>query len=215
MRAAPPEDQLRRGLAARLRHCCVTERDTTRRFRARNIAVAGGSSERKVVDISRFHSLIVSIHVIGVILFVVAHAVSAVVVFLVQRQRDPARLRRLLTLSRQSLLVALIGLAGWFLGGILAGFSGNWWATGRYWIWASLVLAVILIGIMTPMGRIYLNRVREAVGIDPKTGAVDSSKQVDPVAVEAAVTSGQPVLLAVLGIGGLAILYWLMVAKPF
>jgi hypothetical protein len=64
------------------------------------------------VDISRFHSLIVSIHVIGVILFVVAHAVSAVVVFLVQRQRDPARLRRLLTLSRQSLLVALIGLAG-------------------------------------------------------------------------------------------------------
>jgi hypothetical protein len=33
--------------------------------------------------------------------------------------------------------------------------------------------------------------------------------------VEAAVASGQPVLLAVLGIGGLAILYWLMVAKPF
>ena len=87
------------------------------------------------MDISRFHSLIVSIHEIGVILFVVAHAVSAVVVFLVQRQRDPARLRRLLTLSRQSLLVALIGLAGWFLGGILAGFSASWWTTGRYWIW--------------------------------------------------------------------------------
>ena len=101
------------------------------------------------------------------------------------------------------------------LGGILAGFSGNWWTSGRYWIWASLVLAVVLIGLMTPMGRIYLNRVREAVGIDPKTGAVDSSKQVDPAAVEAAIASGQPILLAVLGTVGLAILFWLMIAKPF
>jgi hypothetical protein len=69
------------------------------------------------------------------------------------------------------------------------------------------VLAVFLIGIMTPMGRIYLNRVRETLGIDPKTGAFDSSKQVDPAAVEAAVASGRPVLLTVLGIGGLAILF--------
>ena len=167
------------------------------------------------MDISRFHSLIVSIHVIGVILFVVAHAVSAGVVLMVWRERDPDKLRRLLTLSRQSLLVAFIGLAAWFLGGILAGFSGNWWTSGRYWIWAAVVLAVVLIGLMTPMGRIYLNRVREAVGIDPDTGKVDSSKQVDPVAVEAAVASGQPLLLAALGIVGLAILYWLMVAKPF
>lgn len=167
------------------------------------------------MDISPFHSLIVSIHVIGVIVFVVAHAVSAVVVLMVWRERNVGTLRRLLTLSHQSLLVAFVGLAAWFLGGILAGFSGNWWTSGRYWIWAALVLAVMLIGLMTPMGRIYLNRVREAVGIDPNTGAVDASKQVDPAAVEAAVASGQPVLLAVLGIGGLAILYWLMVAKPF
>ena len=101
------------------------------------------------------------------------------------------------------------------MGGILAGFSGNWWTTGSYWIWASLVLAVVLIGLMTPMGRIYLNRVRQAVGIDTKTGAVDSSKQVDPAAVEAAIASGQPILLAVLGTVGLAVLFWLMMAKPF
>jgi hypothetical protein len=169
----------------------------------------------QLLDISRFHSLIVSIHLLGVILFVVAHAVSAVVVLLVRRERDPVKLRRFLTLSRQSLLVALIGLAAWFLSGILAGFSGNWWTIGRYWIWASLVLAVALIGLMTPMGRIYLNRVREAVGIDPKTGAVDSSKQVDSAAVEAAVASGRPILLTVLGTVGLAVLVWLMMAKPF
>ena len=120
-----------------------------------------------------------------------------------------------MTLSRQSLLVALLGLALWFLGGILAGFSGNWWTTGRLWIWASLVLAIILIGLMTPMGRMYFNRVREAVGIDPQTGAVNADAQVDPAAVEAAVKSGQPVLLAALGTIGLLAILWLMLVKPF
>ena len=166
-------------------------------------------------DISGFHETIVLIHVLGVILFVLAHAVSVVVLVLIQRQRDPAALRRLLTVSRQSLIVALIGLAVWFLGGILAGFSGSWWTSGRLWIWASLVLAVILIGLMTPMGRMYFNRVREAVGIDPQTGAVNAGAQVDPAAVEAAVRSGQPVLLAALGTIGLLAIFWLMLVKPF
>lgn len=166
-------------------------------------------------DISGFHQAIVLVHVVGVVLFVLAHLVSVVVLFVIQRERDPAALRRLLTLSRQSLLVALVGLAIWFLGGILAGFSGNWWTTGRLWIWAALVLAIVLIGLMTPMGRLYLNRVREAVGIDPETGAVNSAAQVDPAAVEAAVASGQPLLLAALGTVGLLAILWLMLAKPF
>ena len=166
-------------------------------------------------DISAFHATIVLIHIIGVVLFVLAHAVSVVVLLLMQRERDPTALRRLLTLSRQSLLVALIGLAVWFLGGVLAGFSGNWWTSGRLWIWASLVLSILLIGLMTPMGRLYFNRVRESVGIDPETGAVDSAARVDPAAVEAAVASGQPLLLAALGTIGLLAIFWLMVAKPF
>jgi len=168
-----------------------------------------------VPDISRFHETIVLVHVLGVILFVLAHGISVVVLILIQRQRDPAALRRLLTYSRQSLIVAFIGLALWFLGGILAGFSGNWWTSGRLWIWVSLVLAILLIGLMTPMGRFYFNRVREAVGIDPQTGAVNTSAQVDPAAVEAAIRSGQPVLVAALGTIGLLAIFWLMLVKPF
>lgn len=166
-------------------------------------------------DISGFHETIVLVHVVGVILFVLAHLVSVVVLFLIQRQRDPSTLRRLLSVSRQSLLVAFVGLALWFLGGILAGFSGNWWLTGRLWIWVSLVLAIGLIGLMTPMGRFYFNRVREAVGVDPQTDAIKPDTTVDPAAVEAAIKSGQPVLLAALGSIGLLVIFWLMLAKPF
>ncbi len=101
------------------------------------------------------------------------------------------------------------------MGGILAGFSGNYWTTGRYWIWVSLAIALIVMIAMTPWGRLYLNRVRTAVGIDPKSGEIDSEAVADPAAVDAAIASGRPLLLAGLGLGAVAVLAWLMIFKPF
>lgn len=166
-------------------------------------------------DISRFHSLIVLIHIAGVLIFVLAHGVSAAVLLRMRSEREPVALRTLLDLSRRSLNFGLISFLLWFFSGILAGFSGNWWTTGTYWIWASLIIAIVLTGLMTPMGRIYLNRVRTALGVDPKTGHYDSSVQVDSAQVEAAIASGQPALVAGIGVVGLLVLLWLMVAKPF
>lgn len=167
------------------------------------------------MDISRFHTVIVLTHVLGVLLFVLAHSVSVAVLLRLRTERNPVALRTLLDRSRISLNVATVGLAIWFIAGIVAGFSGNWWTAGRYWIWASLVIAVVIIGLMTPMGRIYFNRVRAALGVDSKTGKFDPQAQVDGAAVEAAVASGQPAVLAAIGIGGLVVLLWLMTAKPF
>ena len=166
-------------------------------------------------DISQFHSVIVLIHVVGVLIFVLAHGVSAGVLLRMRSERDPAALRTLLDFSRRSLNVAGVGFVIWFLGGILAGFSGNWWTTGRLWIWASLIIAILITGLMTPMGRFYLNRVRTALGVDPKSGVYDPAVQVDGAAVQAAIASGQPGLVACIGIVGLFVLLWLMMAKPF
>ena len=167
------------------------------------------------MDLLPFHSLIVLIHVLGVLIFVLAHGVSVFVLFKLRSERDPTALRSLLDLSRSSLGLALIGFLMWFLGGILAGFSGNWWTSGRYWIWASLLIAIVITGVMTPMGRLYLNRVREALGVDVKTGKANTGFQVDGAAVETAIASGQPTLLAAIGLVGLGVLLWLMMAKPF
>jgi hypothetical protein len=38
---------------------------------------------------------------------------------------------------------------------------------------------------------------------------------VDPQALEAAIMSGRPILLAAIGLGGLVVLTWLMMFKPF
>jgi hypothetical protein len=73
----------------------------------------------------------------------------------------------------------------------------------------------VVVGLMTPLGRFYVNRVRSAVGIDPKTGKLDPAATVDGTAIAAAVSSGQPMLVAAIGFGGLAVLAWLMMFKPF
>lgn len=166
-------------------------------------------------DISFLHGPIVLAHVIGVLLFVLAHGVSAAVLLRVPNERDPAALRTLLDLSRRSFGAMTIGFLLWFLSGIVAGFSGNWWTSGRYWIWASLAVAVVVTGVMTPMAAMYLNRVRAALGVDPKTGTYDANALVDSAQVDAAIASGRPTLVAAIGLLGLGLLAWLMMAKPF
>jgi len=168
-----------------------------------------------VPDLAKFHGPIVVLHVLGVLLFALAHGISAAVLLRIRSERDPAALRTLLDLSRRSMNVMGVGFLVWFLSGVLAGFSGNWWTSGRLWIWLSLVIAIALTAVMTPMGRMYLNRVRTALGVDPKTGAYDPAAQADSAAVEAAIASGHPTIVATMGIAGLAIIAWLMVAKPF
>jgi hypothetical protein len=68
---------------------------------------------------------------------------------------------------------------------------------------------------MTPFGRLYFNRIRESLGIDVKTGAINADFQPDATAVNAAIASGRPEVVATFGIAGLLVLGWLMVAKPF
>lgn len=168
---------------------------------------------------SDLHRWIVFVHVAGVLGFLVAHGVSAGVVLRLRTERDPAAVRTLVDLSRRSILVMSVAILVWLIAGLVAGFTGNagagWWTSGRYWIWVSLALAIAIFGLMTPLGRLYLNKVRVAAGVDPKTGAVDPSYQVDPQTLDAAIASGRPMLLATIGVGGVIVLSWLMIFKPF
>lgn len=167
-------------------------------------------------DISLLHPYVKYLHIIGVFLFLLAHGVSAAVVLRLRAERDPQAVRTLLDFSTRSMGVMTVGAAIWFFSGIFLGFSGNYWGSGRYWLWASLLVAVVVVGLMTPMGRLYLNRVRVALGIDPRGPANQPmAAVVDPVALDVAIKSGRPMLLAGIGVGGVAILAWLMMFKPF
>ena len=171
---------------------------------------------RAMPDLSWTHPYVLYLHVLGVFAFLLGHGVSAMVVWRIRSERDPATLRTLLNFSTRSMNLMGIGAAVWLFSGIYLGFSGNYWTYGKYWLWASLAIAVVVIGLMTPLGRLYLNRVRVALGQDP-TGKTTPPipAEVDAAALEVAINSGRPMTLLVLGFGALAVLAWLMMFHPF
>jgi len=161
------------------------------------------------------YPLIVLVHVVAILIFIVAHAVSAVAMFQVRSEPDRAKLAQILNRSASVLLVATIALIVSLIAGIVAGIMGDWW--GRLWIWISLVLLVAVGGAMTPFAGIPMSNVRRGLGIQvgkPKAGEppLVALGDAEVAALRAAL---RPELVAALGIGALVIITWLMLAKPF
>lgn len=167
------------------------------------------------MDLTPYLAWIVFLHVIGVFAFVAGHGVSIAVVYRIRPERDPARLGALLDLSSWSLNVAGIGLLVLLVAGIVAGIvAGDF---GHLWLWASIVLFVVIGGLMTPFGSIPLSKIRSAIG--QRTRGL---KPTDPAPVALPMDQVAPMLdalrpgiLAVIGGGGFLVILWLMTFKPF
>jgi hypothetical protein len=156
-------------------------------------------------------------HILGVFGFLLAHGTAAAVTFALRRQREVERVRALLDLSRGVTMVANVSLLVLLAAGITAGFMGNWWGQG--WIWASLGLFILIGVTMTLLGSRPLNRIRQLVHAgNPSRSETISHSSLDTsaekqLAVLLAATHSW--LLTVIGGGGLALILWLMMFKPF
>jgi hypothetical protein len=158
---------------------------------------------------------LVFLHVAGAFTFVLGHGASAMAAIRLRSERDPGRVRALLELSSASLTVAYVGLLLLLAAGIAAGFGGGFW--GSFWIWASLALLVLISAAMYPLGSQYYAKVRNAVGLKSYQDKKDDPEPQPASAAEldALLTSSRPALLAAIGGGGLLVIVWLMVVKPF
>jgi hypothetical protein len=158
---------------------------------------------------------IVLLHIVGAFIFVASHGVAIWMVMLLPRQRDRTRMAALLDLSSASLGGLYVGLLLLLVGGIWAGIAGNWF--GRLWIWVALgvfiVVAVAMYAVATP----YFRTLRGAVGVRSQYGPKDAPDPVPlPDAELQALAARSPVaVLLAAGVGGLVIILWLMVVKPF
>ena len=108
---------------------------------------------------------LIFLHVAFVLLFVLVHGASAVIAFQLRGERDPARVGALLDASRLATnsWVLIVGMAGFVVTGVWLGFIGGLW--GKWWLWLSIAVLVIVIGGMTPMGSLRLRRARVAFGL--------------------------------------------------
>ena len=156
-------------------------------------------------------------HILGVFGFLLAHGTAAAVTFALRRQREVERIRVLLDLSRGVTMVANVSLLVLLAAGITAGFMGNWWGQG--WIWASLGLFILIGVTMTLLGSRPLNRLRQLVHVgNPSRSETISHASLDTSAekqLAVLLAATHPWLLTVIGGGGLVLILWLMMFKPF
>lgn len=157
---------------------------------------------------------VVFIHAAAVLLFFIAHGTSMAVAFRIRSERDPARLRALLDLSRAALgpatgVLVIVGLAA----GIAAGFMGDYW--GRLWIWISLVLFMGVSIAMTPMVASRMNAIRAAAGQVPPgaKGAPAAGENLEEL--RRLQDAWNPIPIAIVGLGAFLVILYLMLVKPF
>lgn len=164
------------------------------------------------------YSWIVFVHVLGVFGFLLAHGAATAIAFKLRGEREVERVRALLDLSRGTRMAATVSLLVTLAAGIALGFMGGWW--GQFWIWASLG-ALVLIGVaMTFLGSRSFDGIRQLVqpGMSPKgskKGVLPSSDTPASEQLAAMLAATHPWLLTLTGGGGLALILWLMMFKPF
>ena len=158
---------------------------------------------------------IVLLHIVGAFLFALSHGVGVWVAIQLRREQDPRRIGALVDLSGTSLTGLYVGLLLLLVGGIWAGIAGDWF---RFiWIWAALVVLVAIVVLMYVLATPFFKELRTALGQRTMGMPKDAPEPVPLSDAEiAAIAARTPVaLLSAIGFGGLLILLWLMVVKPF
>jgi hypothetical protein len=153
-------------------------------------------------------------HLIAVIGFFLTHGTSAGLAFASRRERDPARLRRLLDLSFRSLTILYLWAVLLVVFGVVGGFRGHYW--DKAWIWIALALMIAMPPIMFAVASSYYAKVRRALGLPYISGLRQrpAEEPADPREIPRLLDSSRPYVVA--AIGSLAIIAFviLMVAKP-
>lgn len=157
---------------------------------------------------------VVAVHALASFGFILAHGVSAFVAFRLRSERRPDHVATLLGLSSSAMMPMYSSLLLLLVAGIAAGFMGSWW--GHAWVWIAIGVLLATATAMYLVGTRYYIEVRHAVGIlAPQDGKDAPAPAVlDAAELDALLTSSRPAWLAAIGGIGLAVLVWLMVAKP-
>ena len=158
---------------------------------------------------------VILLHIIGAFMFAASHGVAIWMAIQIAHERDRTRMAALLDLSSLSLGGVYTGLLLLLIGGIWGGILGNWF--GSLWIWLALGLLIVITVVMYLVATPYFRTLRGALGIKSQYGPKDAPDPVPlPDAEVVALAARSPVaVLSAVGVGGLVIILWLMVVKPF
>jgi hypothetical protein len=144
------------------------------------------------------------VHVAGAFGFLASHGVAVAVAIRLRRERDPARCRAILDLSKSTRPWMYVSLLILIVAGVVRGFQLHAWSQG--WIWAALGLMIAMLVVAFPLAVPYYIRVRKAVAEGAHT---------PPDELVALLGSSRPLVILWVETGGLLLILWLMIFKPF
>lgn len=139
---------------------------------------------------------IVFIHIASVLGLLLVHPVT--VAFHLKEERHDLRIRELLEVSEAASRLRWLFFALTVITGVLLGFLGSWW--DKAWIWIALAIFVAIGVVMNLYGGRTIDRIADTT---------------DDTEMERLLTRFNPWILAGSGTGGLLLVLWLMLFKPF
>jgi uncharacterized membrane protein len=151
---------------------------------------------------------IVFLHIVGVFGFLLTHGASVSVLLRLRKERDRQRIQTLLEFSGASMFGFYASIAVLLAAGVAAGFVGNWWR--MLWIWLSLGLFLAISALMYVMASRYFRRIRAAVALRPSGAPMASDEELDEL-----LRAPRLPVIALIGYGGIVVILWLMIFKPF
>ena len=148
------------------------------------------------------------LHLTGVLVFVGAHGVSMFVMYRIRSERDRRRIAELIALSGTTTRPMYIGLLILTIGGVGAGLSLHLFS--QWWLWISIAILLVTIGLMTGLAKPYFRRVTAACEIRPS-----GVPRVSDEELEQLLRSGEMNAITAVGAVGLLAILYLMLFKPF
>ena len=150
------------------------------------------------------------LHVASVLGFMLVHGASVQVMWKLRWEPDPERSLHLFdplsdVRPLRALLVAVI------VTGLASGWVGGWWR--QWWPWLSLVVLGVIAWAMYRYGAGFYGLIEGAAtdAVAARGGPDAAAKQ---AAFEVARRAWHPIGMTVVGLGGVAVILWLMLFKP-
>lgn len=148
------------------------------------------------------------LHLAGVLTFVGAHGVSMFVLYRVRGERDRQRIAELIAFSGTTTRPMYFALLILTIGGVGAGLTLHLFS--QWWLWISIFILLITIGLMSGLAKPYFRRITAACEVRPS-----GVPRVSDEELEQLLRSGEAHVISAIGVVGLLSILYLMLFKPF
>jgi hypothetical protein len=149
------------------------------------------------------------LHLVGIFAFLICHGVSIFVLYRIRNvQLDRVKIGELISFSGQTTMPMYVSLLVLIAGGVGAGITIK--AFSQLWLWASIAILLVTVGLMAAVASPYFKRITAACEIRPSGVPRKADEELN-----ALLHGRTTAVITAIGSVGLAAILYLMIFKPW